>query len=135
MKIWRSEDGFLAGTITAHDGIIWTLAFSKEGKLLASGGADHLIKIWDVKTWKIKDTIAGQEDEVYCVAFSPAGIRLAGASRDMLLRIWDLPHGPNPELIRNAVIISIMAILAALAGSWRASIRRVNRLKVKNWKP
>jgi WD40 repeat protein len=135
IKVWRAEDGFLVYTTAGHEGVIWTLGFSKDGKLMASGGADRLIKIWDAKTGKILDTIAGQDDEIFCVAFSPAGNKLAGASRNMLLRIWQLPGGPAPDVIRNAFVISLCAIIAVFLGFQLGALYKRNKLKVKNWKP
>jgi WD40 repeat protein len=135
IKVWRAEDGYLLYTVQGHESIIWSLDFSNKGGLLASGGADRLVKIWDASTGRLKDTIAGQDDEVYCVIFSPDGTKLAVASKNAVLQVWTVSNGPGGVQVRNAVIISVMALLAALAGAWRASIRRINRLKVKNWKP
>lgn len=135
IKVWRAEDGYLVYSMHAHEGIIWTLDFSEKGSLLASGGADRLLKTWDASDGKLKDTIAGQDDEVYCAAFSRDGSKLAAASRNAMVRVWNISRGPGAGLVKNAAIISMLAVFGALAGFMFASMHRKNKHKVKNWKP
>ena len=72
-----------------HTGPINDVAFSPDGKTIASASSDGTIKIWDVQQARLMHTLEGHEGPVNAVAFSPDGERLASASRDKTIKIWD----------------------------------------------
>jgi WD40 repeat protein len=53
------------------------VAFSPDGKTLASGSGDNTVKLWDAATGKIKETLRGHTDSVASLAFSSDGKVLA----------------------------------------------------------
>jgi WD40 repeat protein/serine/threonine protein kinase len=67
-----------------------SVAFSPDGKRLAGGGEDRLIRVWDASGGKELLTLRGHREPVLGVAFSRDGKRLASASADDTLRLWDL---------------------------------------------
>src|SRR5205823_155659 len=69
-------------TLQGHSKAVLSVAFSPDGKTLASASADHTIKLWDVASAKVRATLQHTR-QVLCVAFSPDGKTLAsGANRD-----------------------------------------------------
>jgi tetratricopeptide (TPR) repeat protein len=65
------------------------VAFSSDGKTLASASWDKTIKIWDSSTGKVIRTLSGHSSSVNGVAFSSDGKTLASASTDNTIKIWD----------------------------------------------
>jgi WD40 repeat protein len=64
------------------------LAFSADGKRLATASHDRTVKIWDPSTGRSMLTLAGFAKET-CLAFSADGNRLAASAMDGTIRLWD----------------------------------------------
>ena len=60
-------------TLTGHKSTVYSVAYSPDGRTLASGSYDNTIKLWDVATGQLLCTLTGHTDFVYSVAFSPDG--------------------------------------------------------------
>jgi WD40 repeat protein len=66
------------------------VAFSPDGKRLASASVDRTVKVWDAATGQESLTLKGHTDYVMSVAFSPDGQRLASTSFDKTVKVWDV---------------------------------------------
>jgi WD40 repeat protein len=66
------------------------VAYSPDGRLLASGSTDKTVRIWDLATAREIRTLVGHSDWVTGVTFSPDGSRLASSSYDRTVKIWDV---------------------------------------------
>ena len=75
-----------------HTGMVIGVAFSPNGKSMASCGWDNLVRLWDL-TGKELRQFKGHTAAVYCVSFSPDGKHLVSSSTDRTLRIWDVDTG------------------------------------------
>ena len=118
IKIWDADNGELLRTIerqisTAYffdkngtlsgieENYVWSVysvAFSADGKTLASGGNASNVKLWDADTGELLRTLGGHSKDVVSIAFAPDGNTLASGSKDKTIKLWDARSG---ELLRT----------------------------------
>lgn len=76
-----------------HSAHVACVAFSPDGRILASGSGDQTIRFWDVENGKEMKRIASPDTATSSIAFSPDGKMLASADVDMTVRLWDIESG------------------------------------------
>lgn len=87
-----NTDGSPSNLVSNTNGDLYirSVCFSPDGKLLATGAEDKLIRIWDLATKRIIKILRGHEQDIYSLDFFPDGDRLVSGSGDRTVRIWDL---------------------------------------------
>jgi RNA polymerase sigma factor (sigma-70 family) len=80
-------------TLEGHKDRVLSVAFSRDGKRLASASNDGAVKLWDPAAGKELLTLEWHDGPVYQVAFAPDGKALATAGADRTARVWDAAKG------------------------------------------
>jgi WD40 repeat protein len=80
--------------------VVHDLAVSPDGRLLATAGADGVVRLRDARTWALRRALRGHTDAVNSVDFNGDGTELVTTSRDHDVRIWDVATGRLERLLR-----------------------------------
>ena len=95
VQFWDMTTGAVIGEIKGHGRGVSKVAFSRDGKLLASAATDNTIKIWDLATRAELLTLTGHTASIESIDFTPDGRLLASASEDGSTFLWDTKTGEH----------------------------------------
>jgi WD40 repeat protein len=102
LPIWRRLPG--------RTGPVLSVAFSLDGRILATGSGDGTARLWDSATGRPRATLTSHTDAVTSVAFSPDGRTLATGSGDGTARLWDTATGrPRAILTSHTDAVRLVA--------------------------
>ncbi len=93
VEVWDVVARAKVHELRGHSKWVYGVAFSPDGKWLATGGWDRTIKLRDAATGEERLTIFGHEGFVNDLAFSPDSRTLASTSEDRSVRLWEVPTG------------------------------------------
>jgi serine/threonine protein kinase len=100
MKVLKARDQFAASRIPQrHVGGVTAVAWSRDGGVIASAGADGAVRLWDPNTGKVHTELRHDPEmpgPVTCLAFSPDGRQLASGGADKIIRLHDVSAFSGP---------------------------------------
>ncbi|QIW98783.1 hypothetical protein AMS68_004301 [Peltaster fructicola] len=85
----------LQDTNASQDGDLYirSVCFSPDGKFLATGAEDKIIRVWEIATQVIRHHFGGHEQDIYSLDFASDGRHIASGSGDRTIRLWDILEG------------------------------------------
>lgn len=133
VKVWDTQAGKRVFILRGHGDFVSSLAFSRDGKTLASASRDGTTRIWDMKAGENKRTLKSGIRENGVVALGPNGDLLATNEDDTTVTIWDLRSG-KPIFTLPAATESVLSLAFSSDGEYLAcgSSGAQDNLKVWN---
>ena len=107
IRLWDVSTGDLLFTLSGHANGVLSIAFSPDGKTLASASRDRTIRLWDVSTGDHIRTLTGHTEGVWNVLFSRDGETLISSSWDRSVRLWDANTGRAIRTLTGRSYVSL----------------------------
>jgi WD40 repeat protein len=114
---------------TAHSDTVYGLAFSADGKLLASAGADKFVRVWEVPSGKAIKSMEGHTHHAMDVSWKADGKLLASAGADSTIRVWTYETGEQARSItghtnqvNRVMFVGATPQVATVAGDMTARV-------------
>ena len=131
--LWDVTSGQEIGALKGHGKGVTQVAFSRDGRLLASSSTDNTIRIWDVAARRELRTLSGHTTNIDSIDFSPDSRLLASAGDDGATFLWDANTGEHLLTLISLddggewMVVTPQGLFDGTPASWNQILWRYNQ--------
>lgn len=126
-NLWDVTTGALIDTFHEQHRSARAVAFSHDGRILASCGSDKVIRLRDTRTHELIRVLRGHASSVTSVAFSRDDQRIVSAGRDKTIRVWETMTGEQVDVLCGHTWLVTSVVLGPsgqlVSGGWDRTLR------------
>jgi WD40 repeat protein/serine/threonine protein kinase len=130
LRIWDTTTAKETWSLRGRDLADICLAFSPDGRYLASAGFDYVVRVWEATTGKELQVLKGHDWPIFGVAFSPDGRHLASCSGDSTVRVWDWTTGQELRILEPRHAARVQSVAFSRDGKLLASASGDQTIKI-----
>ncbi|MEL7244798.1 MAG: CHAT domain-containing protein [Cyanobacteria bacterium J06573_2] len=101
INLWEVNKTRQLRTLSGHTDWVESIAFSSDGKILASGSYDKTVRLWNVENGEYLRILTGHTLPIKSVAFHRHGSILASGSNDKTIRLWNIQTGECSNILQG----------------------------------
>jgi WD40 repeat protein/serine/threonine protein kinase len=137
VRVWDVATAKGMGTFRGPGEWVLCVAFSPDGRRVASAGFDFIVRVWDAPAGEEVRALKGHNWPIWEVAFSPDGRHLASCSADSTVRVWDWTSGQELRVLEPRHAARVQGVAFSRDGELLASASWDRTIKVweaRTWK-
>jgi WD40 repeat protein/tRNA A-37 threonylcarbamoyl transferase component Bud32 len=128
----KKENSDLPNTLKGHSSDVNAIAFTPDGKTIATASDDKTIKLWSLESKQEIRTLKGHSDWIWTIAISPDGKTLASGSKNKTIKLWNLATGEEILTLKGHSS-GVTSVAFSPDGATLASGSLDKKIKLWNW--
>src|SRR5262249_8056642 len=112
VRLWNTADGKQLLNLTGHTGAVMGVAWSANGQVLASSGADRTVRFWNPANGQLTATVGAHASSATAVVLHPNSTQAYSAGEAGTLKFWQLPVPAPRSLPAHGDAVTVVALSA-----------------------
>jgi WD40 repeat protein len=133
VQLWNVADGQLLHSLNRHVGKVTSVAFSPDGRFVATSGVDTTVRLWEVSSGSEIAVWPGHDGRISCMSFHPSGhLLVTGSQQPGDIKIWDLTRPLDHRIAVDSAATYLEALCFTESGRDVAVLNNSGSLEIQD---